>query len=76
MRQGERIVVDALVRRRSAEKALFLTPPGDAWVAAPSPVLRPLVDAQAGELIPAERPAEVVTSFDGETITVALRNSW
>src|SRR5581483_5760330 len=33
---GERIVVDALVRRRAAEKALFLTPPDDAWVAAPS----------------------------------------
>ena len=26
--QGERIVVDTLVRRRAAEKALFLTPPG------------------------------------------------
>ncbi|HWU12600.1 MAG TPA: lysozyme, partial [Caulobacter sp.] len=33
--EGERIVVDALVRRRSAEKALFLTPPDGAWVAAP-----------------------------------------
>ena len=32
---GERIVVDALVRRRSAEKALFLTPT-DGWAPAPS----------------------------------------
>src|SRR5687768_1612719 len=34
--QGERIVIDALVRRRSAEKALFLTPLDDGWVAAPT----------------------------------------
>lgn len=68
---GERIVIDALVRRRAAEKALFLTPPGDAWVPAPSSVLRPLVDVTAAELIPAERPAEVITSLEGETITVA-----
>src|SRR3954469_10633495 len=38
---GERIVIDARVRRRASEKALFLTPP-DGWPAAPSPVLRPL----------------------------------
>lgn len=73
--QGQRIVIDALVRRRSAEKALFLTPPNEAWVPAPSPVLRPLVDADARELIPAERPAEVVTSLEGETITVAREDA-
>jgi len=44
---GERIVIDALVRRRACEKALFLTPPGEAWVAAPSPILRPLLDTDA-----------------------------
>ncbi|MDB5446740.1 MAG: lysozyme family protein, partial [Phenylobacterium sp.] len=34
--EGERIVIDALVRRRAAEKLLFLTPPNDAWRAVPS----------------------------------------
>lgn len=67
---GRRIVLDALVRRRSAEATLFLTPPGDAWVPAPSPVLRPLVDADARELIPAETPTELVTSLEGETVLV------
>ena len=41
--EGERIVVDALVRRRAAEKTLFLTPPGG-WAPAPSPVVKPLLD--------------------------------
>ncbi len=68
---GERIVIDALVRRRAAEKMLFLTPAGEAWVAAPSPVLKPLVDAKAAELIPAEVPAEVVTSLEGERVAVS-----
>jgi len=68
---GRRIVLDALVRRRSAEKTLFLTPPGDAWVPAPSPVLKPLVDADARELIPAETPTELVTSLEGDTVLVS-----
>lgn len=68
---GRRIVLDALVRRRSAEKTLFLTPPDDAWVPAPSPVLRPLVDADARELIPAEVPGELITSLDGDKVLVS-----
>lgn len=68
--QGRRIVLDALVRRRAAEKALFLTPLGDAWVPAPSPLLRPLVDLDARDLIPAETPTELVTSLEGETALV------
>jgi lysozyme len=40
---GERIVVDALVRRRAAEKALFLTPQ-DGWIAAPSALIEPKAD--------------------------------
>ncbi|MBS0360440.1 MAG: lysozyme, partial [Proteobacteria bacterium] len=67
---GERIVVDALVRRRAAEKALFLTPPGDAWIAAPSPILRPLLDADAHEIVPAEAPVAVTTAVDGEQMVV------
>jgi lysozyme len=68
--EGERIVVDALVRRRAAEKALFLTPPGDAWVPAPSPVLRPLIDLDALDQIPLRRPATLETSLDGDRVVV------
>ncbi len=65
---GERIVVDALVRRRSAEKTLFLTPVNAAWLPAPSPILRPLVDAGARDLVPNETPAPVSTTLDGERL--------
>ena len=67
---GERIVVDALVRRRSAEKALFLTPEGEAWTPAPSAVLRPQLDTDAHDIVPLEAPATVTASMDGETIVV------
>ena len=67
--EGEQIVVDALVRRRAAEKALFLTPQ-DGWVAAPSPVLPPKFDADAGVGAPVGRPVELVASLEGETATV------
>jgi lysozyme len=40
---GEGLVVDALVRRRAAEKALFLTPDGG-WIPAPSAVIEPKAD--------------------------------
>ncbi|HEY9217657.1 MAG TPA: lysozyme, partial [Phenylobacterium sp.] len=49
--EGERIVVDALVRRRAAEKNLFLTPP-DGFVPAPTPLLTPKVDADGLGLVP------------------------
>jgi lysozyme len=71
--EGERIVIDALVRRRAAEKALFLTPTDGAWIAAPSSVLRPKVDHDAGNLIPAQMPATVTTSLEGDK-AVALRD--
>ncbi len=67
---GERIVVDALVRRRACEKTLFLTPEGDAWVPAPSPILKPLLDADAQGLVPREAPVDVTTTLDGEAIVV------
>ncbi|MBL8771966.1 MAG: lysozyme [Phenylobacterium sp.] len=67
--EGERIVIDALVRRRAAEKALFLTPPGDAWTPAPSPLLRPVIDLDALDLVPLRRPVAVETSFHGDRVT-------
>jgi lysozyme len=54
------------VRRRAAEKALFLTPT-DGWVAAPSPVLRPRLDYDVCGSVPKIRPAELTTTLDGET---------
>jgi lysozyme len=64
--EGERIVIDALVRRRSAEKSLFLTPPDGVWIAAPSPVLRPKVDYDASCAVPRQTPAAVSTRFEGD----------
>lgn len=67
---GERIVVDALVRRRAAEKALFLTPDDQTWTPAPSHVLKPLVDTDAFDLIPMQDPAHVSLSLEGEAVVV------
>lgn len=62
--EGERIVIDALVRRRAAEKTLFLTPM-DGWVPAPSPILRPNVDADIAGVVPRETPLAVRAALDG-----------
>lgn len=67
---GDRIVVDALVRRRAVEKALFLTPDDGVWTPAPSAVLRPLLDLDALELIPLQSPQILHASFEGETVRV------
>ena len=66
--EGERIVIDALVRRRAAEKALFLTPADDAWTPAPSPLLRPVLDLDGLDLVPLQRPVEVTTRLEGDQI--------
>jgi len=63
--QGERIVVDALVRRRAAEKALFLRPM-EGWVAAPTPVLPPKIDYDAMSLIPLTTPVATRAELTGE----------
>lgn len=68
--EGEEIVVDALVRRRAAEKILFLTPPGDAFVPAPSPVLRPRIDPGADDRVPADTPTQLATSLYGTSVVV------
>jgi len=67
---GERIVIDALVRRRACEKALFLTPPGEAWVAAPSPILRPLLDTDADGVVPLQAPVEVTAAVQGDQMVI------
>lgn len=53
---GERIVVDALVRRRAAEKALFLTPQ-EGFVPAPTPIVEPRIDHGLDLAPPAIEPA-------------------
>ena len=67
---GERIVIDALVRRRSAEKTLFLTPPGEAWVPAPTPILQPLLDTDSEGLVPLQTPVEVTAVVEGNQLVV------
>jgi lysozyme len=62
--EGERIVVDALVRRRAAEKALFLKPQ-DGWVPAPTPVVEPRADHGLDIIGPGRGVAEVTTPLDG-----------
>jgi len=64
--EGERIVVDALVRRRAAEKLLFLTPPGEAWTPAPSPLLKPLLDLDSFDLAPRQPATTLAAPLDGE----------
>ncbi|MEO8114573.1 MAG: lysozyme [Phenylobacterium sp.] len=68
--EGERIVIDALVRRRSAEKALFLTPEGDIWVAAPSSIIRPLHDGDGQVTVPQEAPTPLLTVLLDEQLRV------
>jgi lysozyme len=62
---GDRIIVDALVRRRAAEKALFLTP-ADGFVPAPTPVLPPKIDYDAMALVPLTTPIETRADLTGE----------
>ncbi len=62
---GERIVVDALVRRRAAEKVLFLTPP-QGFVPAPSHIVRPEVDQDGFGSAPVQTPVDVHASLDGD----------
>ncbi len=61
---GEVIIVDALVRRRAAEKALFLASP-EASVIAPTPQLPPLCDADMDNEHTRETPREVLVDLHG-----------
>ncbi|RAK51036.1 lysozyme [Phenylobacterium deserti] len=64
--EGERIVVDALIRRRAAEKLLFLTPPGGDWTPAPSPLLKPLLDLDSFDLAPRQPATTLAAPLEGE----------
>ncbi len=68
---GERIVIDALVRRRAAEKLLFLTPTNGEWRAVPSALVKPELDEAAVDTAPHETPAAVAASLDDVAAAVA-----
>jgi lysozyme len=67
---GERIVIDALVRRRSAEMALFLTPM-EGYIPVPSLIVMPRVDEQVAKTAPLQT-TEVETPLD-TVIAAAVR---
>ena len=62
---GRVIVVDALVRRRAAEKALFLASPGTN-VVAPTPQVPPLCDPQICKACDEATPLEVTVDMQGQ----------
>jgi len=63
--EGERIVIDALVRRRAYEKVLFLKPV-DAWAPAPSPVLPPRIDYEVAAMLPSQTPTVLTARLEGD----------
>ncbi len=71
---GEGLVVDALVRRRAAEKALFLTPTAG-WTPVPTPVVRPTLDRDLSGVVPASEPIQVRTSLYGDLATAEVVRS-
>jgi lysozyme len=75
---GEDLVVDALVRRRAAEKAHYLTPP-EGFRPSPTPVLRPTFDhsvIQAAANSRMGRGAAIVDApLDGDDATAAVERS-
>jgi lysozyme len=66
--EGERIVIDALVRRRSAEMALYLTPQ-DGHIPVPSLIIMPHVDGEVAKGAPL-RTAEVAAPLEGHLTQV------
>ena len=68
---GDPVVLDALIRRRAAEKALFLAAEEGA-APTPSPLVRPRPDARAAQFVPARRPAEIEAPLAGPHAEVRL----
>jgi lysozyme len=67
---GELVVIDALVRRRAAEKALFLTPL-EGFRPASSIVLRPRLDLSAHLAVLRGDAEDVVVLLEGDEAVVA-----
>lgn len=67
--EGERIVIDALVRRRAAEKTLFLTPTGG-FIPVPTPLLPPNLDLDGAGAVPHQTPTALKSSLDGAVAVV------
>ena len=65
---GESLVVDALIRRRAAEKALFLTPP-EGFRPVPTPVVRPTLDIA---LMSQMEPVVLDVPMDGDVAKVVF----
>lgn len=63
---GDPVLVDGLVRRRAAEKALFLTPP-EGFKPVSTPVLRAALDSQGDDLSAA---ADLWVSLDGPQASI------
>ena len=70
---GDPLVVDALVRRRALESALFLTPP-DGFAPAPTPVVRPRLDEDRLGVVPRTAPLPVNAALDGEWATAEVEH--
>ena len=72
--EGERIIVDALVRRRAAEKGLFLTP-AEGYVPAPTPVVRPRIDYAVKNGMPQSKAVELDAPLEGASATAVRRGA-
>lgn len=68
---GRVIVVDALVRRRAAERALFLEVPGGP-TPVPTPLVRPVLDLASAIMHPREAARQITAEDDDETGAVRL----
>lgn len=66
---GRRVVLDALVRRRTAEEALLL---GDGRPSSPSDLIRPEIDPAAQASLPVTPPAEVAVVQVDEAVEARL----
>lgn len=67
---GSSVVLDALIRRRSAEEALLL---GGEPSAAPTDLIRPQIDEAARAALPAVQPGEVLIDFEAPAAEAVLQ---
>jgi GH24 family phage-related lysozyme (muramidase) len=70
---GRLIVVDALVRRRAMEKAMFLEPP-DGRPAAPTPLVTPEMDVSALSQAPRDAIVDLVAPLKAGPASVTQRS--